>query len=165
MASSPTPIIPPAIPEAMHRGAEDLPFVRFTDGVEFQLLQVDIELGLWVVRTIFEPGVTVQTHKHTGEVYAVTFSGAWKYVEYPETVNRAHSYLFEPAGSVHTLTTAIDGVTEPTDVWFAIRGANLNLDENGKVDSVLDAGAILELYEKGCAEAGLPRPDVIRAHA
>ncbi len=164
MASVPLPLSTTGIPEAMHRGADELPFVPFVDGVKFQLLQVDVELGLWVVRTIFEPGVTIQRHRHTGEVYAVTFSGAWKYLEYPETVNRAYSYLFEPAGSIHTLSTDIEGLKEPTDVWFAIRGANLNLDDAGNVESVLDAGRILELYEDGCAAAGLPRPDVIRAH-
>ena len=34
-------------------------------------------------------------------------AGAWKYAEYPE-VNRAGSYLFEPAGSIHTLTVLED---------------------------------------------------------
>ena len=91
------------------------------------------------------------------------FSGAWKYLEYPDTINRAFSYLFEPAGSIHTLTTDIEGVDEITDVWFAIRGANLNLDDNGKVESVLDAGAVLELYKEGCAAAGYPEPNIIRA--
>lgn len=152
------------VPETHHRGAEDLPFVHFAEGVKFQLLQYDIEGGLWVVRTIFEPGVTIQKHKHTGEVYAVTYSGAWKYHEYPETVNRAFSYLYEPAGSVHTLTTEIPGLNEPTDVWFAIRGANLNLDPDGNVDSVLDAGRILKLYEDECEKAGYPKPQPICMH-
>jgi hypothetical protein len=31
-------------------------------------------------------------------------------------------------------------------VWFAIRGAKLNLDRDGNVESVLDAGAVLDLY-------------------
>ena len=150
------------IPEAMHRAGDELPFVELTEGVEFQLLQVDIEAGLWVVRTLFQPGVTIQTHLHTGEVYAVTFSGAWKYHEYPETINRAFSYLYEPAGSIHTLTTDIPGVKEPTDVWFAIKGANLNLDENGNVESVVDATNILNLYEEGCEKAGCSKPDLIR---
>ena len=165
MASVPVPVTLGGIPEAMHRSPEDLPFVPFTDGVVFQLLQVDVEFGLWVVRTHFAPGVTIHRHRHTGEVYAVTFSGAWQYLEYPGTVNRAFSYLFEPAGSIHTLTTDVTGVDEITDIWFAIRGANLNLDEDGKVESVLDAGCILELYEDECAKAGHPKPNVIQAHA
>ena len=163
MASVALPLAVEGIPEAFHRSTDDLPFVPFTDGVVFQLLQVDVKFGLWVVRTKFEPGVTIQRHRHTGEVYAVTFSGAWKYLEYPNTINRAFSYLFEPAGSIHTLTTDIEGVDEITDVWFAIRGANLNLDDDGNVESVLDAGAILDMYEDGCAAAGYPTPNIIRA--
>jgi 2,4'-dihydroxyacetophenone dioxygenase len=151
------------IPEALHRAPNDLPFVYFADGVTFQLLQVDIEGGLWIVRTLFNPGVTVACHKHTGEVNAVTFSGAWKYLEYPDTVNRAFSYLYEPAGSIHTLTTDVAGVTEMTDVWFAIRGANLNLNDAGEVESVADAGSILQHYYNECAKAGLPKPSVIGA--
>ncbi len=161
MAANPLAIT--GIPEALHIGTSDLPFVRFTDGVTFQLLQVDIEGGLWIVRTKFNPGVTIARHKHTGEVYAVTFSGAWKYLEYPGTINRAYSYLYEPAGSIHTLTTDVPGVTEPTDVWFAIRGANLNLNEAGEVESVIDAGCILQHYYDECAKARLPKPAVIGA--
>ncbi len=151
----------PGIPAALHRGKDDLPWVSLAEGVSFQLLQADIEAGLWVLKTRFKPGVTVQRHKHTGEVYAFTLCGAWKYLEYPE-INREGSYLFEPAGSVHTLT-ALAGNTVDTEVWFAIRGANLNLTPDGKVESVLDAGKILKIYRRECAALGLPAPDVIGA--
>src|SRR4029077_6021442 len=89
-------------PAALHRAASDLPFVTFLDGLDFQLLQASVENGLWVVRTRFQPGVTIATHRHTGEVFAVTFAGSWRYLEYPE-VNTAGSHLYEPAGSEHTL--------------------------------------------------------------
>ncbi len=151
----------PGIPIANHRGEDELPFVRFTDGVDFQLMQVDIDLGLWIVRTKFAPGTTIQRHRHTGMVFAYTTSGAWRYLEYPE-INTAGSYLHEPAGSIHTLHALAD-TDGPTDVFFAIYGANLNLDDEGKVESILDAGVVLDLYLKGCEEAGLPRPDVIGA--
>jgi len=36
---------------AIHRGESELPFVTFTEGVELQLLQVDFDQGLWIVRT------------------------------------------------------------------------------------------------------------------
>lgn len=151
----------PGIPTAAHRGEEEMPFVTLSEGVEFQLMQVDIDLGLWVVRTKFEPGTTVQRHRHTGMVFAYTTNGAWRYLEYPE-INTAGSYLHEPAGSIHTLH-ALAGTNGPTDVFFAIHGANLNLDENGKVESILDAGVILDLYLKECEKTGLPRPNVIGA--
>ena len=148
------------LPAATHRGHEALPFVNLFDGIHVQLLQADVETGLWVTCMRADPGVTLQRHRHTGEVFAFTRSGAWKYLEYPE-VNTAGSYLYEPAGSVHTLHV-LTANTDVTEVWFAIRGANLNLDAAGNVESVLDAGAILELYLAGCRSAGLPAPDVIR---
>jgi hypothetical protein len=46
---------------------------------------------------------------------------------------------------------------------FAIRGANLNLDAEGKVESVLDAGAVLEIYMGHCEANGHGRPNVIGA--
>ena len=149
------------IPKALHVGEGDLPFVAVGDGTHIQLLKVDLDRGLWVVRTRFEPGTTIQTHRHTGEVHAFTVAGSWKYLEYPE-VNTAGSYLYEPAGSVHTLTVPAsnDGLT---DVFFTIEGANLNLDADGNVVAVLDAGAILDGYLALCEAYGLGRPQVLGA--
>lgn len=144
---------------AIHRGESDLPFVDFGQGVQLQVLQVDLDQGLWVVRTRFQPGVTIPTHKHTGAVFALTLAGSWKYLEYPD-VNRAGSYLFEPAGSVHTLSVP-ETETEVTDVWFAIYGANLNLDANGNVEAVIDAQLVYDFYRTMCREQGLGEPAVI----
>jgi quercetin dioxygenase-like cupin family protein len=152
-------MIPTSAPRAIHRGESELPFVALGDGTHLQLLQVDIPSGLWVVRTRFEPGVTIPTHRHTGPVYAFTLAGRWKYKEYPE-VNTAGSYLYEPAGSVHTLTVPPD-VEGLTDVWFAIYGANLNLDENENVVSVIDAGFVKEAYLGACAALGHAVPHII----
>lgn len=149
------------IPSALHRGEKELPFVSYQEGMSFQLLHADIEKGLWVVRVKAQPGVTLQRHKHTGEVFAYTIAGSWKYLEYPE-VNTAGSYLYEPPGSVHTLHI-LETNSGITDVWFAIKGANLNLDDKGNVDTVLDAGAVLGIYLARCKEEGHPSPDVIGA--
>ena len=74
----------------------------------------------------------------------------------------AGTYLFEPAGSIHTLIVPEDN-TEVTDVWFAIYGANLNLDAEGNVESVLDAAFIRDAYFALCEAEGHPRPNVIGA--
>ena len=105
------------LPQSLHRGENELPFVPYQEGVVFQLLQVNTEAGLWVIRVRAEPGVTIQKHRHTGEVFAFTIQGAWKYLEYPE-VNVAGSYLFEPAGSIHTLHVPKTNKVV-TDVWSA----------------------------------------------
>lgn len=112
-----------------------------------------------MVRTRIVPDITIPKHRHTGEVFAVTFSGSWRYLEYPD-VNTAGSYLYEPAGSVHTLHVPASN-TEVTDIWFAIRGANLNLDEQGSIASVWDATFMIETYFDLCAKAGHGRPAVI----
>lgn len=147
------------IPRAIHRGEEELPFVALGDGTHLQLLLSDIDEGLWVIRTKFEPGVVVPTHKHTGPVHAFTLSGSWKYREYPE-VNVAGSYLYEPAHSIHTLMVpdSNDGLT---DVWFAIWGANLNLGADGNVETIIDAKTVTEFYFALCEAEGHPRPNVV----
>lgn len=148
-------------PTAVHRAEDELPFVTFPDSVRMQLLQVDLANEIWIVRSRFPPGVTIQTHKHTGNVYAFTHFGRWHYLESPEAVNTTGSYLFEPAGSVHTLHVPPDNVGD-TDVWFAINGANLNLDAQGGVEVVIDAQSVLAGYRKLCAtEHGVLDPPVV----
>ena len=151
----------PNVPSSFHRGESELPFVPYQEGVTFQLLQVDVNNSLWVIRVRFEPGVTINRHRHTGDVLAFTTTGAWQYLEYPE-VNVVGSYLYEPAGSIHTLHVP-DTNTGITDVWFAIRGANLDLDDDDNVISIIDAGTILDIYRAQGAEMGINNPDVIGA--
>lgn len=154
------PLVPDATQSAIHRGASDLPYVDLGDGSEVQLLQVDLTVGLWVVRARFAPGYTILPHYHTGSVFAVTTKGSWYYKEQPEVMNTAGSYLFEPAGSFHTLTVPEDqeGTTE---AWFAVYGANIMMDYDKKVVAIVDAPNLLALYRAKCAELGLPEPDVI----
>jgi 2,4'-dihydroxyacetophenone dioxygenase len=148
-------------PPTVHRGESDLPFVALPDGTDLQLLQVDLAQGVWIVRTRFPAGLTLQTHKHTGNVFAFTLTGRWHYLESPEAMNTAGSYLFEPAGSTHTLHVPPDNV-EVTDVFFTIHGANLNLDDEGNVASVLDAHSLLPAYRALCAaQHGLDDPPVV----
>jgi len=151
-----------AAPSAILRDDAALPWVEIDAGVEIKVAQVDLDNGLWIVRNRFAPGARVQTHRHTGAVYAFTESGSWLYEEYPNDVNRAGSYLFEPAGSVHTLIVP-ETNTEPTLVWFVVQGVNLNLAADGSVELVVDAQLVLDVYLAMAEAAGLPRPDVVGA--
>jgi len=147
-----------AIDEAIHRGADALPFVEIGDGNKLKVIQVDAGLGLWIVENIFQAGYEVPTHKHTGPVYAYTTSGAWRYKEYGY-VNRAGSFLYEPAGSTHTLQC----IEDDTHVWFQMYGSNLNLDADGNVESVFDGAGTLEVYLLLAEAEGYDRPAVIGA--
>jgi 2,4'-dihydroxyacetophenone dioxygenase len=144
------------MPTAVHVGPDDLPFVDIGDGNQLKVLQVRAREGLWIVENVFQPGFEVPTHRHTGPVWGYTKSGAWKYKEY-DYVNRAGSFLYEPAGSVHTLTC----IEADTRVWFHMYGANLNLDADGNIESVTDGAGTLAAYYLLCEAQGLPRPNVI----
>ena len=142
--------------EAIHFGANELPFVDIGDGSKMKVIQVDVPNGLWIVENIFQAGYEVQKHRHTGPVYAYTRSGAWRYKEYGY-VNRAGSFLFEPAQSEHTL----ECIEDDTQVWFQMYGSNLNLDADGNVESVFDGPGTLEAYYLLAEAEGLGRPNVL----
>lgn len=143
-------------PEAVHIGRDELPYIDIGDGSKLRVLQVKAQEGLWIVENIFQAGYEVETHKHTGPVWGYTRSGAWKYKEY-DYVNRAGSFLYEPAGSQHTLQCLEDD----TQVWFQMYGSNINLDAAGNITSVVDGAGTLEFYLAVCADMGLPRPNVL----
>ena len=73
-------------------------------------------------------------------------------------MNRAGSFLYEPAGSVHTLQC----IEDDTHVWFQMYGANLNLDADGNIESVVDGarharGLLHALRGRRAAPAERPR--------
>jgi quercetin dioxygenase-like cupin family protein len=148
------------LPLALHVGADDLPFVDIGNGNLLKVIQVDVAEGLWIVENVFQANFEVQTHRHTGPVFGFTLSGAWHYRESADQINRAGSYLYEPAGSTHTLQVLPDS-DGPADVWFAIYGANINLDADGNIDSVLDGALMLAAYLNGCKKHGLDTPPVV----
>jgi quercetin dioxygenase-like cupin family protein len=139
-----------------HVGDDDAPWVDTGMGVELKVMRVDLDRGTWVIRNRFQPGVQLQRHKHTGAVEGYTLSGRWHYLEY-DFVSVAGSYIYEPAGSVHTLNVPEDN-TELTDVLFVIEGALLNLTPDGQVENVFDAEAMLEAYFALAEAAGMARP-------
>ena len=144
------------IPTAVHLGADDLPFVDIGDGSRLKVIMVEAARDLWIIENVFQAGYEVQRHKHTGPVYAYTTSGSWRYKEYSD-VNRAGSFLYEPANSVHTLEVLEDD----THVWFQIYGVNLNLDAAGEIESVSDGASTLAVYLSLCKQAGLSGPNVL----
>ncbi len=141
---------------AIHFAADDLPFIDIGDGSLLKVLQVKIGEGLWIIENVFQAGYEVQKHRHTGPVFGYTTSGAWKYKEY-DYINRAGSFLYEPAGSEHTLQCIEDN----TRVWFQMYGANISLNEDDGIDMVIDGQMTLDVYFAMCEEQGLPRPKVL----
>jgi 2,4'-dihydroxyacetophenone dioxygenase len=138
----------------------DAPWVDVPAG-KMRLLQADVEAGVFAIAFQLSPGVTLQRHRHTGRVFAWTSTGCWKYVEYAAEYHGG-SYVYEPAGSIHTLTVPADN-TEPTEVLFVIEGANLYLDDDDNIVGLTDPSTARAKYLTLCEAQGLPRPTFIGA--
>lgn len=136
------------------------PWVTVGEGIELKVLRVVEATGIWVIRNRFAPGVRIDTHRHTGEVHAMTLTGCWHYVEYGVDYP-AGCYVHEPAQSVHTLEVN-DANREPTDVLFVMQGANLNLGPDGTTITRVDDGpTTLAAYLAICEAQGYARPPVL----
>lgn len=123
-------------------------------GVHLYPLMLDVENGMWVLRVLFEPGVTLPKHFHTGVVHFYTLSGCWYYLEYPDDKQVEGSYLYEPGGSVHTFHTP-ETNEELTDTFMVIAGANINFDQNGNFVNIMDAGWIEQTMLAAAKEQGI----------
>lgn len=130
------------------------------EGITFQLLLVNLGKSMWVVRMRLRAGAAMPTHRHTGEVLAFTLKGRWRYREHHEVYEEG-SFVFEPAGSTHTLE-ALPSVADETEIVFVNHGCNRTLDASGQELGVVDAQAMLELYTKACCEAGGSVPSVLK---
>lgn len=144
------------MPTAIHRADGELPWVDAGGGNLLRVIQVSRHHGIYILENILKGDLEVPPHRHSGPVWAFTQSGSWTYKE-GDFVARAGSFLFEPAGSLHTLQCLEDD----TRVWFQVQGAILPVDADGNVEAVMDAGTMLDMYRRLCKEQGHPEPNVI----
>ena len=143
-----------------HVGEEEIPWVRNPlNDAELRLLQARPEDKMWVLHGRMPAGLRAGRHRHTGPVLGFTMNGSWRYLEH-EFVNRAGSYLYEPAGSEHTLCVP-DENEAPTEALFVMYGEVLYLDDDDEVAYVSNVQTNLDLYYQACESAGLPRPTAI----
>jgi quercetin dioxygenase-like cupin family protein len=130
------------------------------EGVHFKPLRLDLEAGVWVVLATIAPGAVLPLHYHTGVAEGYTLSGSWHYLEYPDQIQRAGSYLYEPAGSVHTFVCP-ESNTEDTVLFIRVEGGNVNFTEDGQFHSLLDSVTIRHLTATLAEQQGLGPVDYI----
>jgi 2,4'-dihydroxyacetophenone dioxygenase len=130
------------------------------EGVHFKPLRLDMEAGVWVVLATIAPGAVLPLHYHTGIAEGYTLSGCWHYLEYPDQLQTAGSYLYEPAGSVHTFVCPQSN-TEDTVLFVRVEGGNVNFTEDGQFHSILDSVTIRHLTDTLAEEQGLGPVDYI----
>lgn len=138
----------------------DMTYVPGTEpGSEIIPLFIDRENGIWVLYGKFAPGTKLPTHFHTGTVHFYTTKGKWNYAEYPQNPQTAGSYLYEPAGSIHTFSVP-DDAEEAAEGFMVVYGANVNFDGETFLN-VRDAGAIEDGILGHALKNGLPLPGYI----
>jgi 2,4'-dihydroxyacetophenone dioxygenase len=164
ITSSGNPLPCVAVPqgELLTVNENNIPLLRDTlaPGVHVKPLRLDLEAGCWVVLATFSPGAQIPLHYHTGIAEVYTLSGRWHYAEYPNQPQTAGSYLFEPAGSVHTFICP-ESNTEDTVLFIRVEGANINFTEDGQFHSILDTTSIRYLTHQLAEVQGVGPVDYI----
>lgn len=146
ISGAPLPLVALPQSELLTVNANDIPLIKdaLGPGIHFKPLRLDLEAGKWVVLAIFEPGSKVPLHYHTGIAEGYTLAGSWHYIEYPDQLQTAGSYLYEPAGSVHTFVVP-ETNTEDTVLLTWVSAGNVNFNEDGTFHSIIDAVTIRHL--------------------
>lgn len=137
--------------------SSDLPWVEQADGVWFKPLRLTPETGTWTSLLRVSAGGMVSRHRHLGPVQAWVLQGSWRYLEHPWVAGPG-SFVYEPAGDVHTL------VVEPGEemvTMFVVQGAIEYLDADGNIAVVDSAQRKLDLYLEHCRAHGLEPADVV----
>lgn len=140
---------------------DDLPWATWMEGLEVKLLRCNLAGNEYTLLTRFAPGVELPRHRHFGPVHAWTVQGRWHYLEY-DWDTAAGGYVFEPAGSVHTLKV-FDDNTEDTVVVFLMQGGLVLLGPEDEIWMYEDAETALERYHLALDHEGKPRPAGILA--
>ena len=122
-------------------------------GIHIQPLRLDPEKGQVVLMATMAPGCLLPIHYHTGTAEVYTFSGCWRYAEYPDQPQTAGDYLYEPGGSVHTFYCPEDN-TEDTVVLLWMEGAQIGFNQDGTLHHINDATSIQHVTETVSAAQG-----------
>lgn len=126
-------------------------------GVHVTPCFLDPQNGVWVIYARFDAGTLLPKHFHTGTVHLYTTAGSWAYVEHPDDVQTAGSYLYEPGGASHTFQSK-----EGAEAFMAVYGANINFHEDGSFMNIMDAGWIEQLLIQVSQATGQKLPRYIR---
>ena len=138
--------LPNFSPPDLQVAEADVPWVPNGQGLAFKPLHYSPGSGWWANLVRVERGGHISRHRHLGPVQGYVLQGAWRYREHDWTA-AAGSYVWEPAGDVHTLEVLGD---ETMITLFTVHGAIQYLDEDGRVVQQDDARSRAELYVEHC---------------
>lgn len=126
---------------------DQLPWVAFDDGTcHFKPLRFDLNSGGWIYLFKIKSNQTLSRHRHTGgTVIGYTIQGTWRYQE-QSWVARPGTFIYEPAGDIHTLITEDEEVI----TLFILSGALQYFDETNQLVGQDDVYTVLKKYRDHC---------------
>ena len=135
----------------------DIPWVPQASGVWFRPLRISLGPGTWTGLLRVTRDGTVGLHRHVAPVEAWVVGGRWRYLEH-DWVARPGSYVYEPAGDVHTLVPMGD---EEMTTLFSVHGPIQYLGPGGEVSHVETAETKLRRYVDFCATRGIQATPIV----
>jgi 2,4'-dihydroxyacetophenone dioxygenase len=130
-------------------------------GMKLWPLFLDPENGVWSLYAKYAPGTRLPTHFHTGAVHFFTIKGSWGYEEYPDDVQTAGSYLYEPPGTAHTFHIPADA-PEDMEGFMVVSGVNVVFDDAGNYLGTDHAGSMEQIILDCAKQQGIDMPRYIR---
>ncbi len=115
-------------------------------------LVFDVANGSWISLLRAKGAGTLQRHRHAAPVTAWTLDGSWGYREH-DWVARAGSFVYEPAGHIHTLY--IHPELGHMTAVFHIFGPLIYINDDGGAEDYEDVFVRLDRYSAHCRKVGL----------
>ncbi len=128
----------------------ELPWSPFGAGIEFKVLRVSAETGVWTVLFRCASGSSFPPHFHHGAGEYLMLKGS---MDYRAGTARAGDYGYEPLGALHESTT----FPEDSELWFSNHGPVAFLNSDGSIATLLDWRFFAERMTPPAA-AGQPSP-------
>ena len=138
-----------------HVNADDIPWADWDMGwgvVGVKLLRVSSKSGVYSVLSKLPAGIVVPVHRHFGPVHGWVLEGKWRYLEYDWEATPG-SYIYEPPGSVHTLSVEENMVT-----MFVLEGGQIMLGPNGELLQYDDFETVRDRYRTTLEAQGIVYP-------
>lgn len=130
-----------------------LPWVDIGIGILFKVLSVNDSTGAHAMLTRYPPGTQLPPHRHSGNVFAYTIQGRWRYLEH-DFVAGPGFIAHEMANSCHTLKV-LDDNTEDMILLTYMTGDLITYDDQGNIWAIDDAQTQLTNYLRMAKEQGI----------
>jgi len=127
-------------------------YVPFTETVSSRPLWISPSQNKWCdILMATGPGL-VNRHYHPHEVFALTISGKWGYLEHDWTAT-AGDFVYETPGESHTLVAYQH--PDPMKVFFIVTGPLVWLDDKGEPSGYFDVHNYIALCREHYAKNGI----------